>query len=307
MNRFKKILFVPSAKLTEPDESFKKTVKLAFDNGALLTVFGVINDNDLSNETVEELIHNERLPELGSLASYAHEHGVSAEFKLTSGIPFLKITQEVLKQGHDLVIAHLVKSSSVREWIFGSTNLHLLRKCPCPVWVMKPQVRENYRQILAAVDPCSPESTEADLNIQIVEIAASMAAREQGQLHLLHVWSHASEDLLRERGRMPASKLDVILREAQALHRDRFEQLISIAKAYTIPVKAHFLEGSPTQVIPRSVAELDIDLLVMGTIARTGIQGFLIGNTAEQVLEQVQCPLLGVKPDGFQTPVSLED
>jgi nucleotide-binding universal stress UspA family protein len=50
-----------------------------------------------------------------------------------------------------------------------------------------------------------------------------------------------------------------------------------------------------------------IDLLVMGTVCRTGIAGFLIGNTAEEVLNQVDCSVLTVKPEGFETPVTLQD
>jgi len=41
----------------------------------------------------------------------------------------------------------------------------------------------------------------------------------------------------------------------------------------------------------------------MGTVGRTGIQGFFIGNTAEEILNQVECSVLAVKPPGFQTPV----
>ena len=49
-----------------------------------------------------------------------------------------------------------------------------------------------------------------------------------------------------------------------------------------------------------------VDLIVMGTVARTGIAGFFIGNTAENVLNQVDCSVLTVKPDEFVTPVSLD-
>jgi nucleotide-binding universal stress UspA family protein len=50
-------------------------------------------------------------------------------------------------------------------------------------------------------------------------------------------------------------------------------------------------------------ANLQADLVVMGTIARTGISGFIIGNTAESILDQLTCSVLAVKPPGFVTPV----
>ena len=45
----------------------------------------------------------------------------------------------------------------------------------------------------------------------------------------------------------------------------------------------------------------------MGTVSRTGVTGFLIGNTAEKVLRQVDCSVLVVKPDKFVTPVKLDE
>ena len=46
---------------------------------------------------------------------------------------------------------------------------------------------------------------------------------------------------------------------------------------------------------------------VMGTIARTGLTGALLGNTAEKVVDRIECSVLAVKPDGFVSPVSLPD
>lgn len=45
------------------------------------------------------------------------------------------------------------------------------------------------------------------------------------------------------------------------------------------------------------------DLVVMGTVARTGVAGLIIGNTAEAILEQVNCSVLAIKPAGFKSPV----
>jgi nucleotide-binding universal stress UspA family protein len=45
----------------------------------------------------------------------------------------------------------------------------------------------------------------------------------------------------------------------------------------------------------------------MGTVARTGVRGFIMGNTAETILEQIVCSVLAIKPPGFVTPVTLEE
>ncbi len=46
-------------------------------------------------------------------------------------------------------------------------------------------------------------------------------------------------------------------------------------------------EIGPGHAISELAKKQDIDLIVMGTIARTGVVGALMGNTAEQVLERV--------------------
>jgi nucleotide-binding universal stress UspA family protein len=62
-------------------------------------------------------------------------------------------------------------------------------------------------------------------------------------------------------------------------------------------------QGDPEDVIPDFVVAEGIDLIVMGTVARTGIAGLLIGNTAERLLRRLPCSVLAVKPDGFRSPV----
>ncbi|PSJ15709.1 universal stress protein, partial [Nitrosomonas supralitoralis] len=67
--------------------------------------------------------------------------------------------------------------------------------------------------------------------------------------------------------------------------------------------QTHLLKGSPREVIPALSKEIKTDLVVMGTVARTGISGFFMGNTAETILNQLDCLVLAVKPIGFKTPV----
>ena len=64
------------------------------------------------------------------------------------------------------------------------------------------------------------------------------------------------------------------------------------------------LRGDPQVVIPSKVKELDADVLVLGTVSRTGVGGLLIGNTAEAILNRVDCSVMTLKPEGFVSPVA---
>jgi nucleotide-binding universal stress UspA family protein len=67
-------------------------------------------------------------------------------------------------------------------------------------------------------------------------------------------------------------------------------------------VDLHSQQGDPSVLVPAFVIKHRIDLLVMGTVARKGIRGFLTGNTAESIFQKVSCSLLAIKPEGFVSP-----
>jgi nucleotide-binding universal stress UspA family protein len=75
-------------------------------------------------------------------------------------------------------------------------------------------------------------------------------------------------------------------------------------KATKYPV--HLMKGEPTKVIPELARRKHIDLLIMGTLSRTGIGRWLIGNTAEKILQRVECSVLVAKPDAHVLPLRLK-
>jgi len=71
-------------------------------------------------------------------------------------------------------------------------------------------------------------------------------------------------------------------------------------------IKKRPLKGDASVVITDLAAKKRVDLIVMGTVCRNGMAGFFIGNNAENVLQQVDCSMLTVKPESFVSPVVLE-
>ena len=70
-----------------------------------------------------------------------------------------------------------------------------------------------------------------------------------------------------------------------------------------IPVHHAFLEGDPASQIVRYAADAGIDLIVMGTHGRTGLERQLMGSVAEKVMRDAPCSVLVVKlPKGMTFP-----
>ena len=76
------------------------------------------------------------------------------------------------------------------------------------------------------------------------------------------------------------------------------------ATSYINPV-LHLEEGSAGKVVPELAKKIGAELMVLGTIGRSGISGYLIGNTAENILSQINCSVLAIKPKDFICPIKL--
>jgi hypothetical protein len=100
----------------------------------------------------------------------------------------------------------VIEIPEARDWrdrLFGSDDMHLLRKCPFPVWLIKPQAPKSYRRDLAAVDvddahPQAELGSRRALNLQILEIASSLALSGFGELHVVHAWDAIGESTMCE-------------------------------------------------------------------------------------------------------------
>ena len=65
----------------------------------------------------------------------------------------------------------------------------------------------------------------------------------------------------------------------------------------------HQLKGWAEERILAFVRAKAVDILVMGSLARTGVKGFIMGNTAEGIMKKLPCAQVALKPNGFVSPV----
>ena len=311
MKRFNNILAVYN-QLPGDEATLKRATALARRNSARLTVVEA-NEDFGGTERMTAILSEaasrvaaERQAHLERLIVSIRRQGVEVSAAVLSGSPFLAIIRAVLREKHDLVMITAEAQGSFKRVLFGSTSMHLMRKCPCPVWVTDPdQKSDSYSRILAAVDTYTPGETKRALNTLIMDLSTSLARMEQSELHVVHALEanrHQGEISRSEMTRDSKGRLTRINEEAPRGHVD---ELLGRYDLTYLRYQVHMVQGQPRSVIPQVAAELQTDLLVMGTVSRTGIAGLFIGNTAETVLRQVECSVLTVKPAGFVTPVTV--
>lgn len=319
MKSFNNILYVAESSVAQAAE-MARAVSLAENNQADLTIIdvmplihegvGISLDGSISTKLQDKVL-TQRRAELEALAA-PYQQRVAIRVDVLVGKKFLEIIRFVLRNNHDLLIK-AAENPDFIERLFGSNDMHLLRKCPCPVWLTGPAEKENYRCILAAVDfdlDQEDERQEQGLNQQILDLAVSLAFSDFAELHFVHVWDAPAEMLIKRwAGDSDAEGISYVNGERacheKAFNRFRNQVMNRIGQvAYDhLSPQFHLRRGTPSTDIPEMAKHLQADLVVMGTIARTGMGGLFIGNTAENILEQLQCSVLAVKPGGFVSPV----
>jgi nucleotide-binding universal stress UspA family protein len=257
---------------------------------------------DIHEQVIETEAH-----QLEQIIAPVQQLGVQVSCKVLHGTLSIEIIREVLRNGHDLVMIAAEDYRGLRNLLFGSTTMSLMRKCPCPVWVMKPDRPKQLRYILAAVDP-DPQHEELNaLNIKIMDLATSLAHRERCELLVIHTWTFPMESRLRGMHRnVPPEKIEQWIEGARKSHKRSLVKLLQQYDLEKLKHQVYLLNGIAENLIPKLAEAREVDLIVMGTVCRSGVAGLLIGNTAEKVLRQVYCSVLTVKPDGFITPVKLD-
>lgn len=311
MNRFKNILFVADGTAGEK-VALSKTMEFAKLNKAKLTVIDTVNDytNSLLSRAFKRAIAanrseiiNQRTAELKKLVASAKPRNsrIKSEIIVISGKDFIEIIKSAMKNKNDLIVKVASGDSRLTGMLFGSLDLHLMRKCPCPVWIIKPAKKISHSRILATVDLEPAEKGALNLNHFIMDLASSLSEIEKGELHVLHAWFLPDEARLKDKRVAIYKSVASLLKELRAVQKRHLAELLSNYASFE--PQSHLIKGQPDKVIPRFVKNHGIDLLVMGTLARSGIAGFFIGNTAEKILNSVNCSVLAVKPEGFKSPI----
>ncbi len=286
--------------------ALERAAALARRAGGRLTITDVLSipahaRQYLPAEVEEDLIERRRA-QLKHIASSLT--GVQAEGKLLFGRPGIVLIQEVLRSGHDLLVrSHDRDVAAAAGRPFGTVDMELLRKCPCPVMLIRRGTVAAASLILAAVNADTERESERALNARIIELALLVAEYEGGTTSVLQAWAPFAEG----RAQMVLTS-DAFAAYVDAVREGAAAKLAHLGQGFQgrLPAEQLFSRrGEPEVVIPEFVVSHGVDLVVMGTVARSGVAGRLIGNTAERVLAKLPCSVLAVKPDGFVSPVKL--
>lgn len=310
MDQFKKILFV-SYGVYEETEGLKQALSMARNNQAALSFLivaprlpgklGAYKDKYL--EFLQDQLRDAIRKASQALGMEASSADIPVAIECGEA-PAIRIVRHVLNSGHDLVIKE-AEPAHAGDSGFRALDMELLRKCPCPVWLSRPIARSrNDIKVAVAIDPESEEKAGRDLAIRLLQLARIIADSCSGRLDVVSCWSFEYEEFLRHSpfAKLPEERIREEVTLVETGHLQALKALID-ESGINGAIDIRHLRGEPEERIPAFVREQEVDILVMGTIARTGLRGFSMGNTAENILRRLRCSLLALKPEGFVSSV----
>ncbi|MBD9611716.1 universal stress protein [Pseudomonas sp. MM213] len=193
-------------------------------------------------------------------------------------------------EGCGLVIKQHYPDSSLKKALLTPADWKLLRSCPTPVLLVKTSKPWAGGVILAAIDVGNTDDEHRHLHNIIIDHGYDIASLAKAHLHV--VSAHPSPML---------SAADPTLQLSETIEARYREQCIAFQAEFDIDNEhLHIAEGPADVLIPYMAHTLGASVTVIGTVARSGISGALIGNTAEVVLDAVESDVLVLKPQEIE-------
>ncbi|HYP76608.1 MAG TPA: universal stress protein [Polyangiaceae bacterium] len=139
-------------------------------------------------------------------------------------------------------------------------------------------------------------SSASDLALeQAFELAS---ARSRADVHVVSVINLYGAQTILDGSSEPVGVADVSLADATASLQRHVDQRRAEFRGSldSVSVRVHLRLDAPAQEIAQIAADLEADLVVVGTHGRRGIARFLLGSVAESVVRLAPCPVLVVRP-----------
>lgn len=177
------------------------------------------------------------------------------------------IVKAARERNPDLVIKTTFKHSATSRTLFKTSDRLLLRNCGCPVLLVKSDKAWSRGKALGCISPKPADVGHGELNDRVMAETRLIADRLGWQIH--YVLACDSTEDMGVAG--------------------EFAKLAGVPRS-----QVHVGNGAAADVIISTARRLDVDVIVIGTIARHGAAALVIGNTAERILDRVDVDVLAV-------------
>ena len=252
------------------------------------------NSDDVFNTVVSD-----KKEKLAKVAEDLHAAGITSDSEVLIGKSSEAITRSAISRGADLVVRYMKGHRSRMSGVFGNTARNLMRVCPVPVFFVGEKTK-GFGRIMACVDVDHGSNEN-----QAIMREAEKFASGSGEMLGVYCWDLYGKQLVKNH--MSEDSLKEMIKESERMHQEIFDQMLANTELGQFEGKMRMVNGEPASAIPRICGEESIEVVVMCSASLNHpIQRFL-GSTVEAILYNLPCSLLVVKPEGFVSPVKVEN
>ena len=142
---------------------------------------------------------------------------------------------------------------------------------------------ELYKKILIATDGSEPNKKAVSYGIEL----AKLSGAKVNVVYVVDTAAFASIPM--------DSGWEIMYELLQKEGADATHKVVEDAKGSGIEIEESVLEGHPSNEIIEFAHNNDIDLIVLGTLGKGGLDRFLLGSVAEKVTRNSNVPVLVVR------------
>jgi nucleotide-binding universal stress UspA family protein len=242
--------------------------------------------DDVVNKKVKSMLNQMALEKLKETEDLIRKDGVAVEKPLLIvGVPHQAIVRAAVDVNANLILIGSGETHKGDSYRLGITAERIIQKSQKPVFVIKEDVLLNVHHILCPVD-------FSDASRRALKNAVTMARRFKSELTIMAVcelnginWFTSDEYREKEND----------LR--YVLHKEAFDSFLEEFNLTGINWTKENPKGNPAEEILSTTSRKMIDLLIMGTTGRTGINRVLMGSVTEKVVREVPCSFLTLKSE----------
>jgi len=268
----------------------REAINLARTCSSRLFALSVVETNPeyetIAPQLVEKEIEKARAY-LETVLERASREQVNCEIGIYQGEDSYRyIVDEAEKRRADMIIMGRRGRTGLKRLMMGSVTAKVIGHAPCNVLVVPRAAKVEMKSILVASDG-SRHSDAAAME------AVSIAKRCGAKLTVMSVVPSES-----------ISPFDIVHSEMQrGLIADKeqkaaeynIKNIKDMAEKEGIGIEGLIQEGKPYEAIVSTATEKNIDLIVVGSHGRTGLEKLLMGSVTERVIGLAPCAVLIVK------------
>jgi nucleotide-binding universal stress UspA family protein len=284
MKLVEKILFATDFS-PEANDAQEVSIFVAKKFGSEVLIVHVMPGNVECSSDERERVEQRVRERLTHAADRIRAQGIErVETRLCTGIEFDQIDHIANECDVNVILIGAGRVAEGGQIYLGNTAGRLRRKATRPVWVVKPGTSSTIAKVLCPVD-------FSEASARALRSAIHLTRRFEAELTILTVIqsmsSYYDEPLALDEPQDTAT---------QTRLRD-FERFLREFDLHEVNWRKEIRRGKPYREILRVAHTTEADLLVMGSVGRTGVSRLLVGGVARKVAQQMPCSIITVRSE----------